>query len=236
MRWLTRLVLRWGHHFIVQSDEEGRRLQLLLPGALIEVVPHPVYAMFGGLCIPKQEARRRLQLPIDGPLLLFFGIIRPYKGLGNLIEALPCVWQRAANIHLLIAGEFWEDKSTHLARIHQLDLGPIVRIDDRYIPNEEVALYFSAADLLVAPYRQTTGSGVIELAKSFGLPIVTAPIVADLHDHAGQAGVADDARCARLADAIIDALEQLATQIDPPVQADERASWQRLVRAIEGAR
>ncbi|RMF29858.1 MAG: glycosyltransferase, partial [Chloroflexi bacterium] len=171
-RWLTRLVLRWGTRFIVQSETERARLAALMPGAQSTVVPHPVYDMFADGRIAKEDARERLGLPQDVPVLLFFGIVREYKGLRDLLKAMPKVRARLGEVKLVIAGEFWENKESYLGLIEGLGIRDSVVIEDRYIPNEEVALYFSAADVLVAPHRRMTGSGAVQMARGFGVPVI----------------------------------------------------------------
>jgi glycosyltransferase involved in cell wall biosynthesis len=167
-QWLTGLVLRWGTHFIVQSTDEKEELATSIPGKPISVVPLPVFDMFAHEQIPQAEARRQLNLPIDIPVMLFFGIVREYKGLQDLLLAMPEVQSRLGQALLVIAGEFWEDKRAYLDMVEQLGIGKLVIIDDRYIPNECVPLYFSAADVLVAPYRRVTGSGVVQMALGCG--------------------------------------------------------------------
>ncbi len=171
--WLARAVLRWGTQFIVQSEDEERRLLSLLSKVQTTVVPMPVFDMFANQRIPKEEARRHLGLPVDVPILLFFGIVRKYKGLQDLLAAMPEIRAHLGRVVLLVAGEFWEDKQPYLEMIERLGIGDSVIIEDRYIPNEEVGLYFSAADVLVAPYRRVTGSGAVQMARGFGVPIVT---------------------------------------------------------------
>ena len=170
---LTRWVLRWGTRYVVQSVREETRLAALLPGALIDVMPHPVYDMFAEGRMPKEEARIRLGLTPEAPVLLFFGIVREYKGLNDLLDAMPEVCARLEGAVLVVAGEFWEDKRACLERIERLGIADRVIIEDRYIPNEEVPVLFSAADVLVAPYRRVTGSGVVQMARGFGLPAIT---------------------------------------------------------------
>lgn len=236
-RWLARLTLGRGGRFIVQSEQERQRLCEILPQAAVDVVPHPVYAMFAGQRIDQAEARQRLNLPEQAPVLLFFGIVRPYKGLADLVEALPMVRETAPDIRLVVAGEFWEDKATYLARLRQLQLDDIVQIDDRYIPNEEVGLYFSAADALVAPYRMQTGSGVTELARGFDLPVITLAPGLAAHDRGGRPDMthSGDSRPAMLAAAILTFLDQRDDQPAPSAQVDETLSWYKIVAALEGA-
>jgi len=121
----------------------------------------------------RDEARRALNLPQGVPLLLFFGIVRPYKGLRYLLEAIPLVRAHLCDVMLVVAGEFWEDRRLYEEQIRRLGIGDSVVLEDRYIPNEQVPLYFSAADLFVAPYDRVTGSAALQMARSFGLPVLT---------------------------------------------------------------
>ncbi len=172
-RLATRWVLGLGTRLIVQSDAEKLRLAALLPRQPVDVVPHPVYDMFAGGPPNREQARAALGLPHDVPVLLFFGMVRPYKGLSDILAALPDIRARLGTVRLLIAGEFWDDKTAYLEEIEHLGVRDLVQIDDRYIPNESVPLYFGAANLLVAPYHSMTGSGVVQMAVGFGLPVVT---------------------------------------------------------------
>jgi glycosyltransferase involved in cell wall biosynthesis len=234
--WLTRRALRWGTHFIVQSAPEKEQLLALLPWAQIRVCPHPVYAMLAHQRIGREDARRRLGLPLDVPVLLFFGIVREYKGLDDLLEALPRIQRRLGQVRLIVAGEFWDAKRRYLDAIQRLGIAPSVLVEDRYIPNEEVGVYFSAADLLVAPYRQVTGSGAIQMARGFGLPVVTTQVAAE-------ALGTDTERCLLVPPADPEALaagvarhfevdlnEKLPQDILP---TREQTSWAALVSAIE---
>jgi glycosyltransferase involved in cell wall biosynthesis len=173
---LARAVFQWGTRFIVQSAEEERRLLSLRLGAQVAIAPHPVYSMFANDRVPKEQARRQLQLPLGVPVLLFFGIVREYKGLQDVLVALPEIRAQLGRVILLIAGEFWGDKRPYLGLIEQLRIGDSVIIEDKYIPNEDVAVYFSAADVLVAPYRRATGSGVVQMARGFGTPVITTNV------------------------------------------------------------
>jgi len=177
-RFLARLALSRGKGFIVQSAREETRLRQFLPNGDIRVCPHPVYDLFNQGAMPKDQARRALGLPLDAPVALFFGIVRPYKGLRYLIEAIAKLHERGRDVHLLVAGEFWEDVRQYERQIRDLGLEEWVHVDNRYIPNEEVGKYFSAADMLVAPYVDGTQSGAIKVAMGFGLPVVATEIIA----------------------------------------------------------
>uniref|UniRef100_A0A7C4Q677 Glycosyltransferase n=1 Tax=Bellilinea caldifistulae TaxID=360411 RepID=A0A7C4Q677_9CHLR len=172
--WLAKLVLRQGNKHIVQSESQRQRLKELLPKADPVLIEHPLYDQFAEKRMSKEEARRRLGLPEDRPVLLFFGIVRPYKGLTNLIEALALVYQEGYSPLLIVAGEFWEDVEIYKRRIKELGLQEAVRIYNYYIPNEEVPVFFSAADVFVAPYTGGTQSGALKIALAFGLPVVAS--------------------------------------------------------------
>jgi glycosyltransferase involved in cell wall biosynthesis len=230
--WATWLTLRWGCRFVVQSAAERDRLRALVRHGTIHIAPHPIYDMFADQRQPRDLARAQLSLPATARVLLFFGIVRPYKGLIDLIQALPAVRRHEPAIRLVIAGEFWEEKAHYLSLMDQGNVADIVQVDDRYIPNEEVARYFSAADLLVAPYRQQTGSGVVELARGFGLPAVT------WNDLEPELAATADPRPVVLARQIVARLRAKnppATAISTSDLGVEAASWQRLVRALTGA-
>ena len=227
---LTKAVLRWGTRFIVQSTEEERRLLSLLPMVQATVVSIPVFDMFSSERISKEEACRRLGLPLDVPVLLFSGIVREYKGLKDLLMALPEVQARLGKVILVVAGEFWESKQPYLEMIERLGIGGSVVIEDRYILNEEVPLYFSAADVLVAPYRRVTGSAVVQMARGFGVPVVTTRITRKKE-------VTSDEPCdvQSLATAIVrffvqDPGSTMVSRID---ESQDVFSWARLMDLIE---
>ncbi len=235
--WLARLALRWGTRLIVQSAEEEKRLLSFLARAQVVVAPHPVYDMFAHERIPKEKAREQLELPPNVPVLLFFGIVREYKGLRDLLTALPDVRARLGRVILIVAGEFWQDKRPYLQMIEQLGLSDSVLVEDRYIPNEDVALYFSAADVLVAPYRQVTGSGALQMARGFDIPVVTTYITQDrkaTDDETSLLVSPGDTRA--LADAVV---RFFATSPDPPTSrrddAPDASPWDQLMDLIEAA-
>ena len=169
---IARYVLGLGSYFIVQTAEEETRLKELIPNAKSSIVGHPDYDSVVDSLLSQREAREQLGLNQDAAVLLFFGIVRKYKGLSELLDAFAIVRTKIEDAMLLIAGEFWENRANYLTQIEQLALTDAVLLDDRYVPDEEVPLYFCAADLLVAPYRYMTGSGVTKLAKSYGLPVL----------------------------------------------------------------
>ncbi len=236
-RLLARAVLGWADRIVVQSEREKSRLLELLPAADVGIAPHPVYDMWAGGRISQAEARARLGLPTGLPILLFFGIVRKYKGLDSLLDALPYIQAETGDILLVIAGEFWDEQAVYEQKIRALGLEKSVRIDSRYIPDEEVALYFSAADILVAPYTSVTGSGVIQMAAGFGTPVVTTAAFdpADHHPASRRVAVGDTEQLAGRVVGALAAIGRHESAAQPAIDNDaSQASWRRLVRALIG--
>lgn len=104
--------------------------------------------------------------------LLFFGLIREYKGLDVLIRALPLV----PDASLTIAGEFWDDRTKYEDLANRVGVGQRVQIRDGYIANDDIPELFSGSDAVVLPYRSVTGSGVPKIARAFGKPMVVSDV------------------------------------------------------------
>jgi len=231
--WSSRQVFKLGKAFLVQTVRERERLLTLIPQALIAVSPHPIYSMFNQGRLTKHEARNRLGLPLARSILLFFGIVRPYKGLNQLVEALAFLQDWEKDVHLLVAGEFWDDKSGYLDQIQRLGLSSRVTIYDSYIPNEEVGIFFSASDLFVAPYIGGTQSGAVKLALGFGLPaIISDCIIDDILIEDDRVRIVPAGNPRELATAIEEALQTGLSQPDNSNTRPHR-SWFELVEAIE---
>ena len=140
-------------------------------GLRIRYAPHPVYDSYGQPA-DQTEARRRLGLPEQVPLVLFFGLIRKYKGLDLLLAALA----QATDIHAVIAGECYEPWEDYQNIISANNLGDRVHLFTDFIPAEQVRFFFSAADLVVQPYRSATQSGISQIAYHFEKPMVVTNV------------------------------------------------------------
>lgn len=232
-RWLAKLALSQGEQFIVQTVREKDRLNQLIPSAEVEICPMPVFEAFDQQKIPKEVARKQLALPEKPLILLFFGIIRRYKGLKYLLEALSQVNQQGKDVHLIIAGEFWDDKAAYLKQIERLNISTHVRVDDRYIPNEDVSLLFSAADVFVAPYVRGTQSAVAGMALGYGLPlIVTEKVKPGLPEASeNKVQVVPEGDVQALAKAINDFLQRPNQVLER--QTSTTNDWLRLVKVVE---
>lgn len=170
---LALFALRAGSAFIVMTETQRTLLNHLMPGKRVAVVPHPDYTGLAKTDTTREQARMELGLPKQARIALFFGFVRPYKRLGDLIEAIGLLHHRGQEVFLLVAGEFWEPEGKYDRQVHRLGLEKSVRFYNRYIPNEEIAPLFHAADVCIVPHLPGIQSGVAALARSFGLPIVT---------------------------------------------------------------
>lgn len=137
--------------------------------------PHPMYETYGP-AVSMAEARNRLGLESNGNIILFFGLIRHYKGLDLLIEAMAHPEIKKQNISLLIAGEFYEDKAPYLALIEKHGLQSQVILHDRFIANNEVRYYFCAANLVAQTYRNATNSGVTMVGYFYEKPMLVTNV------------------------------------------------------------
>ena len=135
--------------------------------------PHPMFENFGEVA-ERNEACRMIGLDPAQKYTLFFGLIRDYKGLDLLLKAWA-EWMPEGR-KLLIAGEFYASRDKYLALIDELGLQDRVVLHDRFIPDEDVRYYFSAADALVLPYRTATQSGVTQIAYNFSLPMIVTRV------------------------------------------------------------
>ncbi len=171
---LMRALLGAADRAFTLSEHVLRDAHAVRPALPIYEGFHPVYDIFHDP-IPAAEARAGLGLP-EARTLLFFGYIRPYKGLDVLLDAMPEIHRRTG-ARLIVAGEFYNNEDELRGKVTALGLdqgeAPVVRFFSQYIPNEEVHRYFSAADALVQPYRRATPSGVAQTAFFFGKPMVT---------------------------------------------------------------
>lgn len=137
--------------------------------------PHPLYDHFGSLQ-PKAEAREALGLDPEGRYILFFGLIRDYKGLDILLRAMADEKLRMLGVKLVVAGEFYSDPGDYHHLIEVMKIADQVLMHAEFIPDSRVAFYFNAVDLVVQPYRTATQSGVTQIAYHFNKPMVVTNV------------------------------------------------------------
>jgi glycosyltransferase involved in cell wall biosynthesis len=169
---LTRLVLRHTDAFLVMSQAVEADLKRLVPGALYRHVAHPPYLQYGSR---ESRAESRAALGLDSDVILFFGFVRPYKGLDTLLEAMPAILAER-NVTLVVAGEFQEPIVRYRALVERLGVASRVRLIARYLRDEEVRRLLAAVDVCVLPYRSATQSGVIQAAYAAGCPVIATRV------------------------------------------------------------
>tara|TARA_B100002052_G_C15883961_1_gene600690 strand:- start:2481 stop:3629 length:1149 start_codon:yes stop_codon:yes gene_type:complete len=173
---LTSFFIKSCDAFLVMSKSVEKQLLQYPAVHNKEIIfsPHPIYNVFGPI-INKFDARKRLGFStssIPGNFILFFGLVRKYKGLDLLLDVMGSSVIQKMNIKLIVAGEFYDSKEKYMKKIKSLDLDSCVVLHDFYIPNEDVAHYFCAADIVVQPYLSATQSGVSMVAYNFNKPMV----------------------------------------------------------------
>ena len=147
----------------------------------VTVIRHPVNDAFPDTELTPAEAKRRLGLRDDEKAILFFGRVRPYKGIEYLLDAFRLLLaDKQANYRLIIAGEPMKGSEDYLNEIQtsvRRDFEPgKVLLKIKFVPDEEMELYLKGTDVLVLPYKQIFQSGVLFLAYSFGLPVVATDV------------------------------------------------------------
>ena len=196
-------------------------------------VQHPLYDNFGPI-ISKSEARRKINVPENEKVLLFFGFIRNYKGLDLLLEAMADERIRKEGIKLLVAGEFYEDEKPYRDQIERLGLAETLILRTDFIPDGEVRNYLCAADAVVQPYRNATQSGVTPLAYHFERPMIVTNVggLPGLVPHE-RSGLVAEPEPKSIADAIL-RFYQLGEEFFIPHLRTEKSkySWANMVGTI----
>lgn len=172
---LSRRVLASADALIVHAgtEEAEARRRLGETAVPIERLFLPVHELGTGL-VSRSEARSRLGFALEEKLVLFFGHVRPFKGLDLALRA----WSEVrSGAKLVVAGEFWwGDEATYRDLIARHGIEDRVRVEGRFIRDDEIALWFAAADVVLAPYRTEAQSGVVLTAFHFGRPVVASAV------------------------------------------------------------
>jgi glycosyltransferase involved in cell wall biosynthesis len=232
---LSMFALQGSNKYIVMSENEKEvLLKMAISSHEIVYCPLPLFSVFPITDMEKPEARKVFGLPLDKTMLLFFGIIRPYKGLVNLVDALGILKaQGYRDLVLVISGEFWTDKKKYLKEIDDLILHEQVKIFDKYISDEETSILFKAVDIFVAPYKTGTQSATIKTAMYFGLPMVITNCMADELSRAipDYCLITDDNSPEKLAEAIRLMVERLSI-LERPLNSVVDESWKKMVSTL----
>ncbi|PIE53028.1 hypothetical protein CSA37_03710 [Candidatus Fermentibacteria bacterium] len=207
-----------------QAAEEAKRFS----GRTVKLF-HPVYDQYNLTGLARNEARRKLGLNENQTALLFFGLVREYKGLDLLIEACSSLPEE---YRIIAAGENYTSRNY---------ASPRLLWENRFIPDSQVGTWFNASDIVVLPYRSATQSGIAKIALSFRKPLVVTPVggLPDSVEQGLTGWVSKDTSSKSLAEAIL----QCKNLIDKPETARAIAakaaslSWgkyaEKLLEALE---
>lgn len=236
-RKLTRMVLKQGNCYIVQSKQDEEDLKMILKDPVYEKTVHPTYNAFKYENMTKEHARELLKIKPEDKVLLFFGFVREYKGLKHLIKAMPAIREKIPDVKLLIVGDFGEDKQTYLELIDENRVRTVIDICDGYIPDKEVEKYFAASDLVVLPYESATQSGIVQIAYGFEKPVIVTDVggLPDVVTNGKTGYVVEAKRPEKLAEAVIRYYEEEMEEkfVSGVKKEAYRFSWDRMVETIE---
>jgi D-inositol-3-phosphate glycosyltransferase len=231
---LTRYFTSCTDGAIGMSQSVLNDLMLFRNNIPVKLNPHPLFDNFGSPAT-RPEALIKLGLEADFRYLLFFGFIRAYKGLDLLINAFSNKRLRKLKLKLIIAGEFYEDASPYKELIRQNNLEKEIILFDRFIKDEEVRLFFSAADLIVQPYKSATQSGVTQIAYHFEKPMLVTDVggLKEIVPH-GTCGYVVNTEPVEIADSIVDFFENDRNEIftNNIRKEKEKYSWNKMTGSI----
>ena len=176
-KFLTRMGLYFASKFLVLSGIVEKEVKQYSKGKKIYRSELPVYD-----CYKPNEKVDLTKIKVDlgfeknSLVLLFFGYVRKYKGLDILIEAFPKILSINSSARLLIVGEFYDDTKPYFELIKKLGIADKVKAINQFVPNEEVAKYYQAADVVILPYRSATQSGILNVAYGFYKPVIVTNV------------------------------------------------------------
>jgi len=172
---MGKLIRRLATRYVVHSnaDRELISKNYGIEKEKIEVIPHGIYDHYKK--IERTIAKTTVGIKEDFAIL-FFGLLRPYKGVRYLIKAFESLPEDVIKkSRLLIVGETWEDKESK-ELVKESKYSNKINVVDRYVGDDEVSLYFSASDVLVIPYTRASQSGVAHIGMAFGMPIIASEV------------------------------------------------------------
>jgi D-inositol-3-phosphate glycosyltransferase len=231
---LTKFFVRSIDRALVMTKSVADDLKRFSPAMPVVINPHPLYDNYGEP-VDRKEALIHLGLDPTKPYMLFFGFIRRYKGLDLLLEAMNRPEIKMLDINLIVAGEFYNEPEYYNNLIEKFSLSERVILHTHFISDSEVKYYFSAASLIVQPYRSATQSGVTQVGYHFNKPMLVT-------DVGGLAEIVPDGKCGyvvspdpeAIANAIIDfcANKKEHSFDDGIAKQKQLYSWSRLRKSL----
>ncbi len=184
--WLNRITLRIQYHLAdhIFVHTQKMKTELLedfgVADQSVTVIRHPINNAFPDTALAPSEAKKRLGLGESDKTILCFGKIKPYKGIEYLLPAFQQLADKDVRYRLIIAGEVQRGNEEYLDSLVKATPPDIKKdqiiLKTEFIPDEEMEVYFKAADVLVLPYKDIFQSGVLFLGYSFGLPVIVTDV------------------------------------------------------------
>lgn len=228
-------LVKMNNGFVALSDsvlEDTNKFDTHKPKA---VSPHPLYDNFGQ-AVSREEALTHLQLPTEQKYMLFFGFIRPYKGLDLLMQAFAHPYFKENNIKLIVAGEFYEGEEQYRQLEKDLGLEGQIIWKNIFIPDDEVKHYFCAADIIVQPYKSATQSGVTQIAYHFEKPMLVTRVggLPEIVPHQ-KVGYVTDVQASDITEALQDFYQNERTEEFMPHIKTQKAkyAWSAMTHTIK---
>jgi glycosyltransferase involved in cell wall biosynthesis len=176
-KFLTKIGLRNASMFLALSKNVEEELERFAKGKKIFRSELPIYDCYKSDDQPEiSDLISQLGIKKDDEVILFFGYIRKYKGLDILLKAFPKILEKLPNTFLLVVGEFYDNPDSYFKLIEELKIMERVKVINQFVPNEEVAKYFLASDVVVLPYRSATQSGILNVAYGFNKPVIVTNV------------------------------------------------------------
>lgn len=231
---LTKYALGKADLLITMSDSVYNDAKKILPEASIVKGLHPIYNCYNLGNYTRETARKKLNVEKNN-VILFFGYIKPYKGLDLLIKSFPMILEELPDAYLMIVGEVYGDDSVYLNLIRELNIEDKVIFHNEFATNEEVELYYKAADVLALPYISATQSGVVQIAYDMELGSVATPVgsLAELVLDNKTGIMATDVTERSFSDAIVRYFELDQDELVKNIhEENKKYSWEALVKLI----
>lgn len=225
--------------FVTMSAKVLSDLKAFTQTRAIQAV-HPLYDNFGDP-LDKAQAKQYLGIPVEQPIILFFGFIRKYKGLDLLLEAMALLKEEAQTYpelvvpKLLVAGEFYDAEAGYFSQIDQLGIRDLLILKTNFIADDQVRYYLSATDFVIQPYKNATQSGVTPLAYHFEKPMLVTNVggLAELVPD-GKVGLVVEPNGESIAEGIKKLYALGENHFLPQLRAEKmKYGWNQLVQTIE---
>lgn len=231
---LTKIFVNNMDGFIAMSKSVQADLRQFTTIKKCKLSPHPLYDNFGEK-LSRETALQKLKLDTEFRYILFFGLIRDYKGLDILLDVMTDKRIIQMPVKLIVAGEFYSGSEKYYTQIKNNNINDRIIIYPQFISDNEVNQYFGAADIVVQPYKHATQSGVTQIAYHFEKPMIVTCVggLSEIVPHQ-KAGYVTNVNTEEISDAIVDFFTKKTPDSFKKGIIEEKAkySWDKLVYNI----